>query len=256
MSYILDALRKSEQQRQATQPDTVTERLLINPNQPAKFPFKWLIIIAITNVIAISAVGWFFLQKPTAETKKKPELSATSERTSIGAKSNQPKMPIVAENNSPAAPSTALRDDKSSGETSIAQMLEGKKEAAKTVESQRTSQPTPVQRPIIVKKEIKQPRKLGQKDVKQLQPTESPELATQNPAAELNDTLAETRNNQPKLNINVFSYAEKPEDRFVIIDMVKYKPGQLINGSAKLKEIRSDSIVLQDQNGTYTVDRP
>lgn len=249
MSYILDALRKSEQQRQATQPDTVTERLLVNPSQPAKFPFKWLIIIAITNAVAISAVGWFFLQKPTAETKKKSEFSATSGQSAMSSNLNQPKLPVAPETTSPVVPSSALRDEQGTEATSIAQMLESRKEAVKAVESARTAQAIPGKKPAPVKKEIKPLRKDGQKAEKLLSLTESPELTTDIRAAEV-------RNNPPKLNINVFSYAEKPEDRFVIIDMVKYKPGQLINGSAKLKEIRSDSIVLQDQNGTYTVDRP
>jgi general secretion pathway protein B len=72
----------------------------------------------------------------------------------------------------------------------------------------------------------------------------------------LNELPYEIRNTLPNLTINVFSYAQQPEERFVIIDMVKIRTGQLIKGLVKLKEIRPDGIVLQYGNNTFKVERP
>jgi type II secretory pathway component PulC len=38
--------------------------------------------------------------------------------------------------------------------------------------------------------------------------------------------------------------------------MVKYKTGQLVKGQVKLKEIRSDSIVLEYDGKPFKVERP
>ncbi|MBK8815305.1 MAG: general secretion pathway protein GspB [Methylococcaceae bacterium] len=242
MSYILDALRKSEQQRQATQPETMTERILVNPSQPVQKSSRWLIILVAINLIAISMMAWIFFHKNQAETLDNAGVSTYPaadrkfhEKTASPLVSNNPDEQA---NQIQSKSSSDVNDEAGPSEPSIAEMLEEKSAAVKPIEAQRTVHPTPNKKPATVKKEKKSA----------LTPKELPSPA-QEPSSN-------TRTGSQKLNINVFSYAEKPEDRFVIIDMVKYKSGQHIKGDVKLKEIRSDSIVLQDEKGTFTVDRP
>ena len=59
MSYILNALRKSEQERLAQQPDTVTDRILINPPQPRHKTSKLIIMLMISNLIVVAGFFWF-----------------------------------------------------------------------------------------------------------------------------------------------------------------------------------------------------
>jgi general secretion pathway protein B len=66
----------------------------------------------------------------------------------------------------------------------------------------------------------------------------------------------EFRRNVPNLNINVFVYAKSPEDRFVIIDMKKYRAGQETADGLEIKEIKSNSLVISYQNKTFQIKRP
>jgi general secretion pathway protein B len=70
------------------------------------------------------------------------------------------------------------------------------------------------------------------------------------------DLPFEFRQTVPNLAINVFVYSQHPEERFVMIDMVKYKPGQQIKDAMVLKEIRPESLVVVYQNQTFQIKRP
>ena len=72
----------------------------------------------------------------------------------------------------------------------------------------------------------------------------------------LSDLSFEFRQSVPKLNINVFVYSQHPEERFVMIDMIKYTPGQQIKDTMVLKEIRPESLVVVYQNQTFQIKRP
>jgi general secretion pathway protein B len=64
------------------------------------------------------------------------------------------------------------------------------------------------------------------------------------------------RRNIPNVNINVFVYAKNPDDRFVIINMKKYRTGQKIADELEVAEIKSDSLVLRHNNITFQIKRP
>ncbi len=71
----------------------------------------------------------------------------------------------------------------------------------------------------------------------------------------LSELPLEFRRQVPKLNINVFVYAEDPPQRFVIVDMVKYRTGMNIQ-KIQLKEILSDSLVVEYMGKTFRILRP
>ena len=260
MSYILDALRKSEQQRQATQPENVKDRILITPPQPKQKPTKWIAILVISNLLVIAYLAWFFNQKAPEEPQQKINVAAHPEKSAL---------PKIAEKR--ATPPEKISQDREIAQTpiqsqpkqiapqppspSIAELIETKKMA----EVERPIKEIPDKKTLTAKKELAARSKAA--PTAQPKPTygsqEQTEPRPKNKASpDLNELSYEVRNNLPNLNINVFSYANQPEDRFVIIDMVKYKTGQLIKGSVKLKEIRPDSIVLQYGDDTFRVERP
>lgn len=59
----------------------------------------------------------------------------------------------------------------------------------------------------------------------------------------------------PSLKINVFAYSENPEERFVIINMSKYRAGQKIDSGPEILEIRADSLVLEYLSTKFRVGR-
>jgi general secretion pathway protein B len=247
MSYILDALRKSEQQRQATQPDNVTDRILVSQPQPKPKRAKWLIALVAVNLVAIASVAWYFTHKTTPENQPTQAVN-TATQNQGGQK------PVITQVTKPTLKKTAPTP-------SIAQLMENQK----TPEPSKPAKKIPVKEPQPAKKEVSAKATLTSRNVTKPindEPVnETPTVAKTRPKTngtpDLNELPYEVRNNLPNLNVNVFSYAQQPEDRFVIIDMVKYKTGQLVKGQVKLKEIRPDSIVLENTDGsTFKVERP
>jgi general secretion pathway protein B len=262
MSYILDALRKSEQQRQAIEPDTVTERLLANPSQPKQKPTKWIIALVFSNLLVVAYFAWFFAQKKVIQQQLPDKVVDYQEKQPLPTAQGKPQLEeIGAQGKIAKAPDQpmAAQLEQQNASPSIAQLYQEKKEAIKKAEAQRSAKDIPAQKPIVVKKEPLTPKQKapGIQAVPPHALAEKPEnLPTKKGIPELNDLPYEIRNNLPNLTINVFSYAHQPEDRFVIIDMVKYKTGQLIKDSVKLMEIRPDSILLHYGDETFRVDRP
>lgn len=255
MSYILDALRKSEQQRQAAQPDNVTERLLVNPPQTNNKPVKWLALLSTVNILALAFSAWFFLLKPANEIQQKISVSIAQ----------NPPQPEKTEAVTAQAIQNSVNNQarqlnrQQPAEPNIAQMIQQKNDDLTQSEIKKITQQETGKKPIPGKKDNVKPKALPPKAKFEAPKTAStPSVALPSPRStpHLQELTNEYRNNLPNLTINVFSYAEQPEDRFVIIDMVKYKTGQLIKGAVKLKEIRPDSIVLQYGNDTFKVERP
>jgi general secretion pathway protein B len=256
MSYILDALRKSEQQRQATKPDSVTDRLLINPPQPNQKPVKWIVALVFGNVLVIAYLVWYFNQKTTGELKPAAEHQQTQQI--LPSKPNKVLLPPSSVQNKSSQKTGQLAGvspTQKPPSPSIAELIE----ATKSVDKPQPIKKIPEKKPIIAKKDLID----RSEQIPTIQPEPSnliPEEASPSPRVKgmpaLDDLPYEIRNNLPNLTINVFSYDLQPEGRFVIIDMVKYKTGQLIKGSVILQEIRPDSIILQYRSTTFRVDRP
>jgi general secretion pathway protein B len=249
MSYILDALRKSEQQRQATQPGTVTERILVNQAQAKQKPTKWIVVLITGNLLLIAYVAWFFTQKAPAGTQSQEKAANHS------AKRFLPPVPTPQEKLiQKAKPSTAGQERPKL--PSIAQLLEEKEEAKKMADVQRPNKQPPEKKPVAVNTGSSAPSAAVRPENHNMTMEKPAALSVTEGIPDLNALPYELRNTLPNLTINVFGYAQQPEDRFVIIDMAKYRTGQLIKGSVKLKEIRADSIVLQYGSNTFRVERP
>ncbi len=253
MSYILDALKKSERQRQAIQPGTVTDRILVEPPQTQQRSKKWLIVLGVGNLCALILLFWFF--------NKKPALTAPSETVRVS-KAESPTQPeeVAANNAAPAQPIEPIPNanepqvvtDSNEQQPSIADMMGENNSVAVDEPRPNASvidkKNVPLKKPPLVKTNRPKSQAAGM-----LNPSEPPPRYSRYTEPE---SALDSQAERPKMTINVFSYAPRPEDRFVMINMTKYKVGQLINNGIKLKAINSDHIVLQQGGATYKVDRP
>jgi general secretion pathway protein B len=254
MSFILNALRKSEQERQALKPETVTDRILLHqPQQNRSKTAKFFAFLILGNVLIIACIVWFVRNNPITvpETKaqaiSKP-LSAqeTTVKSKEIAKSFQPKRPVQK-----AEPKT----------TSIAEWVEAQKpEAAplpvKPVTTKKPATNTIKQHAIVNKPWLSTPTTptIAAAVKVEMDPPEI--IPVKKDIPYLVDLPFEFRQTVPNLAINVFVYSQHPEERFVMIDMVKYKPGQQIKDAMVLKEIRPESLVVVYQNQTFQIKRP
>lgn len=73
--------------------------------------------------------------------------------------------------------------------------------------------------------------------------TMSEQLAT------INEVRAEGSLQLPELHLDIHVYSEKPAERFVFINMSKYKEGDTLSEGPAIREIRTDGVVLE-QSGT------
>ena len=66
----------------------------------------------------------------------------------------------------------------------------------------------------------------------------------------------EVQNRLPALKLNVHLYTDNPEDRFVIVNMKKYKRGDRIADGPVLEAITGDGIVLSLDGNRFRLERP
>ena len=254
MSFILNALRKSEQERQTLQPETVTDRILLHqPQQKRSKTAKFFAFLIIANVLIIASIAWFVRNTST------PTPDATTQVISkpLSAQEKSVKSEAIAKSTYPERPIQKTE----SKTASIAELVKAQK-----------LEPVPLPvKPVITKKlaadTIKQPA-IANKSGLPIQATQAiaaavkvkPDLPETIPVKKdipfLNDLPFEFRQTVPKFNINVFVYSQHPEERFIMIDMVKYKPGQQIKEAMLLKEIRPNSLVVDYHNRAFQIERP
>jgi general secretion pathway protein B len=242
MSYILNALRKSEQERLARQADAVTGRILDNQPQPRFKSNRLTILLIICNLLVVSILFWYIQKKtelPLAaeNLKTKAPVRNQPDQGSLQATNSAPATPSVMQKSGPAAPS-------------IAELAASKKTPATPLPTvsrivKKNPAPAPAQiKPVMEKKSIADaPKTLA-------------ETGENNTIPFLSELPAEFRNTVPELKINVFVYAKQPAERFVMIDMVKYTVGQRIKDSVALKEIRADSLVVEYNDRLFRIERP
>lgn len=272
MSYILNALRKSERERQAIEPDTVTTRILIPQPPQHQRSTKLIPALIISNLIILAYFLWF-------TQKTQPVVALPPADT-------QPAAPIVKPS---VAPPAEIMTPKSEArlpepkDASIAEIIEARTVPA----SQPPAKPVVANKPVVepVNPAVAPPKPAPQKaePVKNavinpeslpvivnkpapVKPIEPVVTAAAKPAPAalpakdglpfLNELPAEFRRTVPKLPINVFVYSPVPAERFVMIDMVKYTPGQLIKDQLELKDIRPDSLVVSYDNRLFKIKRP
>ena len=251
MSFILNALRKSEQERQTLQPESVTDRILLHqPQQKRSKTAKFFAFLIIANVLVIA---WFVRNTST------PTLDATTQVISppLPAQEARIKSEAIAKS---THPEKSLQK-KESKTASIAELVEAQK-----------PEPVPLPvKPVITKEPAADTIKLpaiANKSGLPIQATEAiaaavkvkPDLPETIPVKKdipfLYDLPFEFRQTVPKFNINVFVYSQYPEERFIMIDMIKYKPGQQIKEAMVLKEIRPNSLVVDYHNRAFQIERP
>lgn len=244
MSFILNALRKSEQERQALQPETVNDRILLpqQPQQRRNKTAKFLVFLIVANVLVIGGFAWFIRNDLMFTPDTAPSISKPLPAQ---------ETPIASESQAETPPPKSKPDA-----NSIAELIDGQK-----------PEPAPLPlKPIIAKKPVVDPLKQSatvskstppiQQTAVDIQPAPPEPIPVKNDLLFLNDLPFDFRQTIPKFTINVFVYSQQPEDRWVMIDMVKYKPGQQIKDALLLQEIRPDSLVVVYQNRTFQIKRP
>lgn len=292
MSYILNALRKSELERRASEAPSLERSFIENQKKPKSWG-SWLIITLLIIIITLIILIRLNSQRPQSQSTKVDKLTdpvSPNKKSAVPAPDITENKPILQakaetiEKNHPIPKSIPSEQPQPSiseiVKTRRLKSTEGKENPAplpeKNQPSPRINAVKPKQKPsdsvasvtkdsmqeetvtdVAVIMDTENETVITETHLTETEHEEQPKLKEIEPyIPELNELSPEFRRRVPKLNINVFVFAEDPLDRFVIIDMTKYTPNAQISEGMELKQILNDSLVVDFSGKTFRIMRP
>lgn len=262
MSLILEALKKSEQQRRVGQVPDLGTPVLVTRRQRSLFP-----ILASAIVVAVAIGAWLHFSSPDehaqpAEIAQVP-ASTKSDAGATSGTTSASKLPSdTTPQNKPVDSSALLGRPLSAYEKQRLKLTgqlprlsrpNNRPVAPKTTAPPPTANPpapapaTPAATPATTPTPpVATPPAAAPPSALVAEPATAPAPAPGKQAAVpyLWELPYATRKDMPPLQISMHVYADKPADRFVVIDGESYNEGDAIGDTLTVKEIRSDGVVL------------
>ena len=224
MSFILDALRKSEAERQRQEGPTLLE---MRPSRPQRRVPVWVIALAALLLLNVAVLLWFLLRTP-AEPAAAPAAPLTA-TAPVGAAAPAPPAaalpaatPVLP---SSPAPAPLLTPSSSAPPSSLAPAAS----TSAAVPSAHPGAPAPA-KPA-------RPR---------LEPSDS--------AADLPD-YSRVAAGMPALRLDLHSYSDQPQQRYALINMHKVQEGDTLPEGPRVVHILSDGVVLSYQGTEFVLGR-
>ena len=213
MSFILDALRKSETERQQQAGGEFSS--VPSSSGDSQSP-KWLWMLALLLLVNIAVLLGILLRPDAAPDAEAPETEAPVAAVT---------QPVEAEPAPQEAPTEPSFEDR----------------VAEARESQPPAEP--------VTEEAAEP----------VATEPAPAIVTPPPSQERLMTLDELRlagaTQLPELHLDIHVYADESAERFVFINMNKYREGSQLDEGPAVSEITPDGVVLQHQGRRFLLPR-
>ena len=248
MSYILEALKKSEQERQIGHVPDLSMVQETPARAAPRWP-RWLLAALLLNVAILSVLAWrvwdarmspTVASAPTGPAQVAPAGATPAQPVAAGA---EPAVDTLASTPSAAVPAP---------EQSPAAVQDEVPEPA--LPEPVSQMPAPAVEPVQSMQAATDPQTQLGPDLEALPPVDGADAAAAVPRWE--DLPAEQRAGLPVPRIDVHVFAQEPERRFVLINLRKYQQGDTLDDGAVIETILADGIVLSYQGQQYRVDRP
>lgn len=228
MSFILDALRKSEHERQRQLGPSIAELPVARPS-PRVPAWVW---IALAGLLAVNVavVAWFLVREPAAP----PPLPAAPE-PAAGPVAAAAVAAAPAASSAPAAPAPAepaAQPDSAAGVPA---------REVRPLLSEAVA-PPPDDAPSFAAPAAPDPALLPAAPRPALPPASRPAVDAGVPSIE--QLPAQTTAGLPPLNLDLHIYASQPAQRAVFINGARYREGDALPGGARVQEITPDGAVL------------
>lgn len=235
MSYILDALKKSEQERQrGTVPDLLTVQEDILQHPPRRFPWRYV-------AVAIIVLG-----------------AGVAARLLLPLRTGVPAVPAVIQEEQPAVvPVAPKKQDMPAPAPTF--LLSEKRVAERRVPVAGDKGDTGMLPPAVVPERplpgTAQPAPAPQDTVK---PVLSTQQATLPPADSdrvyrLKELPATLQKALPSFSLSAFMYSSNPELRMVRINQQMMREGQEVTAGVRLQEITTDGVILASQGYRFFI---
>jgi general secretion pathway protein B len=287
MSFILDALKKSESDRQRQTGPALFEVKVTPPK--ARFPV-WAVAIAGLLVINMMIVGWLLLRRSS----RGDETAAAAQNTPPAASTPSPAPPAPNGNTgSPpvatlpppptnATPSANGQSNNGASATSAPPSTQfGNAQQTSAMSgppTQQSSPPAPQSMPPAAPQPDQPPARRSDRDQNEptlagtprdsgadtgaspddyapaTDPGSSPfkghvRRGTESGFMLYQDLAVAAGSNLPQLRLDLHVYAAKPQDRFALINMRKLHEGDSLQGGVRVEAITPDGVVMS-HNGT------
>lgn len=238
MSYILEALKKSEQERQLGAVPRPEAGVAMG-RRPARPWWPWLL----SGVLLVNAaiLLWLVLRPP------RPAPLSQQETTGILA----PAPAVVAEPDAPVEPVAGAPSRVPPPRAAAASALAP--QAGPAVEPVAPA-PVAASQPAGGSVRWMAPPE-GRAETEVKAPTQPAEAVS--PQAPRWEELSAAEKNgliRPQLDVHV--YAESPAQRFVLIDLKRYREGEQLAGGGRLEAITPEGVIIEARGTRYRVDRP
>jgi general secretion pathway protein B len=243
MSYILEALRKAERERNAGQPPDLQQVVSQTATTARKKPLtrRWLTLAAASLIILIIGATLWFRSARVTVISSSPSVASAVVAPAPAAAAGITTETAVAET------STGHLDDlldKSSGDSLP---LEDQQQlSAQTAPIQaapapevKPAQPIATTPAVTAAQSVENP---SQAEQAQAEPELPPELKR------LKEMPPDYRNNFPSIRVDVHAYDEKPAKRFVMVNGRRYREGEVLIEGPRIVSIEEDGIVFNYRN--------
>jgi general secretion pathway protein B len=223
MSFILDALKKSEAERQRQSGPALMEVRLVPPRR--RFPAWWIAL----GVLLVGNVGlllWLGLRKPTAAVSAPPPVtSAAAIAAPVAAPAGAPAAAPL-----PAAP--APIDSSNAAAPPVAAMTAPAASDNTDLDAVAGENPS------------------------DLEPARAPSGSVRRESAAQNlRNYSELNGSLPDLRLDLHVYAAKPADRYALINMHKVREGDVLPEGPRVSEITRDGVVLNYRGDEFLLGR-
>lgn len=239
MSFILDALKKSEDERLGQSGPNLAYAHGGTRREPIP---RWVLVLSVLLLVNLGVLVAVMIWKSGTP----PEDSPSTVESAVQQESVQqkpagfrasPDYPIPAVKQPPTQSPPAVQNER--GE----------------VRSLASEASTAANQPSIASVE---PRIAEDLDTTPVSPPQTEPRAETNSAQvpTLNELLGQGRMmNLPAMSVDLHVYAALKEDRFVFINLAKYQEGQRLKEGPLVEEITTDGVILQYQGERFLIPR-
>jgi general secretion pathway protein B len=230
MSYILEALKKSEQQREIGRVPGITS---VHENTAKSVSGKWLWLIA--AILLLNAGLLVFLLWPETEPEPEPVAMTTPLREAVPPRRDRPVAALPGQPTAVEKPVPRVSQS-ASIEPPPAPL------AAETLKNQSEAKPLPEE--TVTAAAVSPPAPQVEQARVEQQPTPVVKAEVPNLPVwpQIPSHLFQQLGSNLRLDVHVFS--DQPKKSFVLINMRKYRAGEKLQEGPQLDEVTAEGVIL------------
>jgi general secretion pathway protein B len=232
MSFILDALKKSESDRQRQSGPALFE-VKVTPPRP-RFPY-WALALAVLLVINIAVGAWVFLHRPPPA--EAPAQTAAVPPASTGAQSVPPQAAAAASQSAAAAPTVITAPPP-------AAPAAGRPEPVLSNSETRDASQNPDDYAPAVPSDRQNQDQAGS----------HVHSGTESGLKSYSDAATSPDSHMPALRVDLHVYAARPEERFVLINMHRLHEGDSLPEGVRVESITPEGVVVSYQGAKFILE--